>query len=297
MARRGKEGFLQYLEAAESQGWDSVWFTDRIVGPAWVIDPLVAMAMTAACTERLRFGTGVLLMSMRSPVATARALAAIDALSGGRLVVGVGVGQESPLEYEAMGVNKQERGRRLNEAIRVMRRLWTEERVTYHGQYLQINGAGIAPMPVQRPIPIWIGGRGEAALRRAGYLGDGWLPTQVTPHDVAKGIQQIQQHAAEVGRQIPDDHYGVQLGCYVVEDGAVPMEKVAPYLVMRRQDVGLEEVHLLGTPDQVMARIREFVDAGATKFVFNPACAPEEMIEQMELQAETVVKAFHGVRV
>jgi len=296
MARQGLEHFHQYLEAAESQGWDSVWFSDRLIGPVWTIDPIVAMAITASRTRRLRFGAGVLLMSMRSPVAVARSLATIDALSGGRLIAGVGVGQESLLEYEAMGVEKRERGQRLDEAIRVMRRLWTEEKVTYQGRYLRIADTGLAPMPAQRPIPIWVGGRTEAALRRTGYLGDGWLPTQVTPEDVARGIQRIQHYAAEAGREVPNDHFGVNIQCYVVESGPVPMERIAPHLLLRRQDVPPEQVALLGTPDQVAARIRDFVDAGATKFVFGPACGPDEVLTQMELQAESVVKVFHGAR-
>ncbi len=297
MAKQGLDRFFQYLDAAESQGWDSVWFSDRLIGPVWSMDPVVAMAMTAARTERLRFGAAVLLMSMRSPVATARAMATIDALSGGRLVVGVGVGQESPVEYDAMGVNKQERGRRLDEAIRVMRLLWTEELVTYQGRYVKLNNGGISPMPVQRPIPIWIGGRTAAALRRTGRLGDGWLPTQVTPEDVALGIRHIQECAAEAGRQVPEDHFGVNIRCYVVERGPVPMERVLPHLLLRRQDVPPERLCLLGTVDQVQARLQEYVKAGATKFVLGTACDPDETLEQMELQAEALVKPFHGAPV
>ena len=224
---------------------------------------------------------------------TARALASIDSLSGGRLVVGVGVGHEGTLEYVAMGVRKSDRGRRLNEAIRVMRMLWTQEKVTYDGEFLRITGGALNPKPVQQPIPIWIGGRTEAALRRTGYLGDGWLPAQVTPEDAAEGIRRVQQYAAEAGRQVPADHFGVNLGCYMVERGPVPMEKVSQYLLQRRHDVPLDQVHLIGTPDQVEARVREYVDAGITKFVFGPACGPDEMLQQMQLQAETVVKTFH----
>ena len=149
------------------------------------------------------------------------------------------------------------------------------------------------PSPVQGNLPIWIGGRTQAAIRRTGRLGDGWLPTQVTPEDVAASIPQIQQYAAEAGRQVPDDHFGLQINCYVVERGPAPMEKVRPYLVLRRQDVSPEALHLVGTPDQVIARLREFIDAGATKFVFGPACSTEELPTQLALQSELVLKAFH----
>ena len=297
MAREGRDSFFQYLDAAENNGWDSVWFSDRIAEPAWVMDPIVGMAMGVARTKRLQFGTSVLIMSMRSPVTTARALAAIDAMAGGRLVAGVGVGRESDMEYDAMGVEKTDRGRRLNEAIRVMRLLWTQDTVDYEGQFLKLRGASIMPKPVRNPIPIWIGGRSEAALRRTGHLGDGWLPVQLTPEEAAKDIARIKEYATEAGRTIDDDHFGVQLGSYVVERGQVDLEKIGQRLLRRRQDVSLEQLNLLGTADQVLARMREYIDAGITKFVFNPACGPEEVLEQMEIQAELVVKEHHAAKV
>jgi probable F420-dependent oxidoreductase len=297
MAREGRDSFFDYLDAAEDNGWDSVWFSDRIAEPAWVMDPIVGMAMGVARTKRLQFGTSVLIMSMRSPVTTARALAAIDSMAGGRLVAGVGVGREAEMEYEAMGVEKTDRGRRLNEAIRVMRLLWTQDTVDYDGQFLKLKGASIMPKPVRNPLPIWIGGRSEAALRRTGQLGDGWLPVQLTPEEVAKGIARIKEYAVEAGRTIDDDHFGLQLGSYVVESGSLDMEKVGQRLLRRRQDVGFEQLNLLGTANQVLARMREYIDAGISKFVFNPACGPEEMLAQMEIQMELVVKEHHPVRV
>lgn len=293
MAREGRESFLRYIDAAEELGWDSVWFSDRIVGSAWRIDPIAGMAMVAGRTETLKFGTGVLLMSMRSPVTAARELASIDLLSNGRLVLGVGVGQESPIEYEAMGVRKSDRGRRLDEAIIVMRRLWTEDRVVYESPFLKLADVGIAVRPKQANIPIWIGSRSEAGLRRTGRLGDGWLPTQLTPDEVAAGIARIKEHAAEAGRAIPDDHYGLQISSYLVERGSVPDYVKERHLLNRRPGVAPERINLLGTPDEVMARVREYVDAGATKFVFNPACGADEMLDQMRLQAEAIVQPFH----
>ena len=293
MAREGREAFLRYVDAAEELGWDSVWFSDRIVGPAWRMDPIAGMAIVTGRTETLKFGTGVLLMSMRSPVTAARELATIDLLSNGRLVLGVGVGQESLAEYEAMGVRKRDRGRRLDEAIVLMRRLWTEERVTYESEFLRLTDATIGVRPKQANVPIWIGSRSEAGLRRTGRLGDGWLPTQMTPEEVASGIARIQEYAAEAGRSIEDDHFGLQISSYMVESGSVPDYIRERYLLQRRSDVPPEQLNLLGTPEQIMARLREYIDAGASKFVFNPACGADEMLEQMRLQAEAIVQPFH----
>ncbi len=293
MARQGRDTFLRYLDTLEEQGWDSLWFSDRIVGGAWRMDPIAGMAMVAARTEKLKFGTGVLLMSMRNPVLTARELATVDLLSNGRLVVGVGVGQESPLEYEAMGVRKRDRGKRLDEAIVLMRRLWTEDKLTYESEFLKINDAGIGIKPKNPNIPIWIGSRSEPGLRRTGRLADGWLPTQLTPEEVAQGIAKIQAAASEAGREIPDDHFGLQVSTYLVERGEVPSYVKENSLLRRRVDVPPEAINLIGTPDQVMSKIREFIDAGATKFVFNPVCGPDEMWDQLRLQAEHIVQPFH----
>ena len=293
MAREGRESFLAYVDAAEEQGWDSVWFSDRIVGSAWRMDPLAGMAIVTGRTEKLKFGTGVLLMSVRSPVATAREVATIDLLSNGRLVLGVGVGQESPAEYEAMGVRKRDRGKRLDEAIMVMRRLWSEERVTYESEFLKLTDASIGVRPKQANVPIWIGSRSEAGLRRTGRVGDGWLPTQLTPDEVSAGIARINAYAAEAGREIPDDHFGLQISSYMVEQGTVPDHVKERFLLQRRADVTPEQINLLGTQDEIMARLREYIDAGATKFVFNPACGADEMLEQMRLQAEAIVQPFH----
>ena len=297
MAREGREAFLQYVDTAEELGWDSVWFSDRIVGAAWRMDPIAGMAIVTGRTEKLKFGTGVLLMSMRSPVTAARELATIDLLSNGRLVLGVGVGQESPAEYEAMGVRKRDRGRRLDEAIVLMRRLWTEERVTYESEFVKLTDAAISVRPKQANVPIWIGSRSEAGLRRTGRLGDGWLPTQMTPEEVAAGIARIQEYAAEAGRQIEEDHFGLQISSYIVESGSVPSHIRERYLLQRRSDEPPERLNLLGTQEQIMARLREYIDAGASKFVFNPACGADEMLDQMRLQAEAIVQPFHQKRV
>ena len=293
VAREGRDAFLRFIDTLEEQGWDSLWFSDRIVGPAWRMDPIAGMAIIAGRTERLKFGTSVLIMSVRSPVTTARQLATIDMLAPGRLVVGVGVGQESAVEYEAMGVRKRDRGKRLDEAITIMRRLWTEDKVTYESEFIKLTDASIQVKPSRSDLPVWIGSRAEPGLRRTGYLGDGWLPTQVTPEEVASGIERINAYATEAGRSIAPDHFGLQVSCYVVEHGTVPDYIREKYLLQRRTDVTQEQINLLGTPDQVMARMREYIDAGATKFVFNPACGMDEMDEQLQLVAETVVQPFH----
>jgi probable F420-dependent oxidoreductase len=292
-ARDGRETFLRYLDTLEELDWDSVWFSDRIVGPAYRIDPLIGMALTAGRTEKLKFGTSVLIMSVRSPVTTARALATIDMLAPGRLVVGVGVGQESPVEYEAMGVRKRDRGKRLDEAIVLMQRFWSEDKITYESDFIKLTDASIGVKPTRPNLPLWIGSRAEAGLRRTGYLGTGWLPTQILPDEIRAGIKRINEYATEAGRAIPDDHFGLQVSSYVVENGKIPDYIKEKYLLQRRADVTPEQINLIGTPDEIIERMKDYITAGATKFVFNPACGPDELFEQLELQGRLIVQPFH----
>ncbi len=295
MARDGRESFMRYVELCEQIGWDSLWFSDRIVGSPWRLDPIAGMALVAARTDRLKFGSSVLIMSVRSPVTTARSLASIDMMSNGRLVVGVGVGQESPVEYEAMGVRKAERGRRLDEAIGLMRRLWTEEKVTYRSEFVNLTDTGLGGIrPFGSQIPIWIGSRSEAGLRRTGRLGDGWLPTQVTTDELAYGVNRIKQYASEAGREIPEDHFGLQISCYVSEDDLVPDRIKDQYLLQRRTDVDASGLNLLGSPERIISRLQDYIKAGATKFVLNPACGAAELESQLRMQAELIVQPFHS---
>ncbi|MCH2531926.1 MAG: TIGR03619 family F420-dependent LLM class oxidoreductase [Dehalococcoidia bacterium] len=293
VAKEGRDAFLSYVDEAEAQGWDSIWFSDRIVGPTLRIDPIVGMSMISGRTNKLKFGTGVLLMSVRSPVTMARELATLDNLSNGRLVVGVGVGQEALAEYEAMGVRKQDRGRRLDEAIQVMRELWAKDTVTYESEFLKLDNASIGIHPFQQNLPIWIGSRSEAGLRRTGRLGDGWLPTQLTPAEFRVGVSKINLYANEAGRTIPQDHFGLQISCYISKTGHVPDLIKEKFLLKRRTDVPLEDLNLLGTSSQVMDRLKQYIEAGATKFVFNPACGFDEIHDQMALLSEYIVNPFH----
>jgi probable F420-dependent oxidoreductase len=147
--------------------------------------------------------TGVLVLPQRQAVLVAKQAAEVDILSGGRLRLGVGVGW-IPTEFAALGADYGNRGARSEEQIAVLRALWTEPVVTFEGRWHRIEASGISPLPVQRPIPIWIGGMAEAALRRAGRLGDGWFPLDIPPDDTARGmIERLRAYAAEAGRS-PD---------------------------------------------------------------------------------------------
>lgn len=177
-----------FAQAAEALGYAYLLAYDHVLGadparrPGWqgydvedmFHEPLVLFGYLAACTKRLGLTTGILIAPQRQTALVAKQAAEVDVLSGGRLRLGLGLGW-NPVEYEALGMDFRTRGARLEEQVEVLRLLWTRESVTFHGRWHQIEDAGINPLPVQRPIPVWMGGTSDAALRRSARTADGWL--------------------------------------------------------------------------------------------------------------------------
>ena len=215
-----------YIQAAEDLGYSHVRILDHVLGavPAkhpqvpqfpythesYIHEPFTLMAYLAAVTSRIGLTTGILILPQRQTALVAKQAAEVDLLSGGRLRLGIGVGW-NPVEYEALGVDFASRGRRCEEQIEVLRRLWTEEVIDYHGQYHDITHAGINPLPVQRPIPIWIGaGRSaaptppNAAVRRIGRLADGYFPMFAPDAGGQAILNRIRRQAELAGRDPAD---------------------------------------------------------------------------------------------
>jgi probable F420-dependent oxidoreductase len=215
-------GLRDFVQAAEDLGYAHIRLLDHVLGAdpqfhpevpefpythkSYLHEPLTLMGYLAAITNRLQLVTGILILPQRQTALVAKQAAEVDVLSGGRLRLGIGVGW-NPVEYEALGEDFHNRGRRCDEQIAVLRALWTQEVVNFKGQWHQITHAGLNPLPIQRPIPIWIGaGRSahpippEAALRRIGRLADGWFP-MFSPGDAGReAIARVHGHASEAGR-------------------------------------------------------------------------------------------------
>src|SRR5438876_788952 len=199
----GRDLFWRVIETCERTEIDSIWFSDRLSSPIPVLEPIIAMAAVAARTQRPKFGPSVLVAPFRAPVLAARQLAMLDYLSGGRALPAVGIGVEQEREFRAAGVPFKERGRRTDEAIRIMRRCWAEDEVTHEGEFWKLERVTVLPKPVQQPMPLWIGGNSEAAMRRAGRLGDGWIPSFITPEQFRAGVEKTCAFAAEARRDGP----------------------------------------------------------------------------------------------
>jgi probable F420-dependent oxidoreductase len=252
-------------QAAEELGYDSIWAGDHISYRNPLLDVVVALATFAAVTERITLGAGIVLLPLRHPSVVAKEFASLDYLSGGRVILGVGVGGEGEKDFEAVGVDPRERGARTSESMRALRELFGPPPAAFSGRYFSFAGIEIAPGPT-RPggPPLWVGGRSEAALRRAATLGDGWIPIWVSAERFGQGLEQLPGHVVPA----------VTLPAHVGE-------KRTLYEHLQRRYAGDFSEHVVdrycvaGTPEECAARVREYVDAGARHVVFN-LCEPED---------------------
>jgi probable F420-dependent oxidoreductase len=278
------DSVLKLAEKAEALRYASLFVTDHVVLPGSAarstypysstgqfpgggrqdyLEPLAMLGHLAHATRRIRLGTSVLVIPYRHPLVVAKMLATIDLLSKGRVILGAGTGWLRE-EFEALAAPPfEERGRVTDEYLTLMRRAWTTDPVSFDGRYVRVHDVHALPKPAQRGgIPIWVGGHSDAAVRRAGTLGDAWHPiglrppAVLLPDEYATRAKQVRAHAQAAGR----------------DPGAVTLTFRAPMEVRSRRDKapGGERPLFQGTADEVIADIRRYHAAGVTHFVFDP---------------------------
>jgi probable F420-dependent oxidoreductase len=275
------EDFPRLVDDLERLGFDSLWLPERMLnGP---FDPFVGLAHAAARTERLKLGAYVIVPG-RNPVRLARALANLDRLSGGRLLLIMVLGQPDAPEVTAQHVQKSERGALLDEVIPLLRRLWSGDVVDHDGPHYQLRGARVSPTPVQVPLDMWLGGQLPSALRRAGRLGDGWIPGLLTPKEAAEKRGRIEAAAAEAGRTIDPEHFGVNL---TYSHGPLPAAAVEQ---LRRRRPDLDPVGLVPQNRTALhARVDEWLTCGFSKFILRPAVPPTDWTAELETLAANIL--------
>lgn len=261
--------FGDLVDALEDLRFDSLWLSERLTGHA--PDPMIALAVAAGRTRRLKLGTGVLVVPGRNPVVLAKEMASLDRLSDGRFLPAVGLGAPVPAEHRAFGVDPKERAAWFDEALALMRRLWTEDAVTHDGDRFKVEGVTLRPKPVQDPIEVWLGGRAPSELRRAGRVGDGWLASFATVADVEAGWATVNAAADAAGRIVDPEHLGVLI---VYRDGPID-ERTAAGLAALRPDLDPDAVIPAGF-DGLRRRIEEMTAVGASKFVALPLQEPDD---------------------
>jgi len=259
--------FAGLIDTLEALHFDSLWLSERATGPT--LDPLIALSVAAGRTTKLKLGTSVQVLPGRNPVLLAKEWATLDVLSGGRALPAFGLGVVDPVEQQAFGVAREERASRFDEALGLVRRLWTEDTIDHDGAWFHYDGVGIGLRPVQQPPDVWLGGRAPGELRRVGRLADGWLPSFSTPAEVAAGQQVVLEAAAAAGRAIDTEHWGALVAYSSTEIPPAVLEVVSKRLS------GVNAAEVVPVGHEALRRVlEEFIAVGFSKLVPVPFGAP-----------------------
>jgi probable F420-dependent oxidoreductase len=274
-----------YLARAEQLGFDSAWTMEQVFGTVPHLEPVATLSYAAACTQRLRLGCAVFVTPLRNPVHLAKSLSTLDQLSRGRLDVGIGTGGRSR-EFAAFGVDPHTYVARFAEGLRVMKALWTQERVHLDGRFWQLDGAAMEPKPVQRPHPpIWFGAGAPASLHRAVRLGDGYIGAgSSTTAQFAENVRILREALAKQGRDPAT--FPIAKRVYVAVDDDTDRARRAIAAELDRYygyggRHGLAPVAVAGTPDECVAGLRAVVAAGAGMILLNPLVDHAAQLERL----------------
>ncbi len=264
-------GLQTFLGRAEALGYHSVWAQEQILGAAGSLEPVTLLAYAAALTRRVRLGVAVFLTPLRSPVQLAKSLGSVDQLSGGRLIVGVGLGGRTDI-YPAFGISAERRVRRFTEGLQVMKRLWTEERVTHKGDFWTLDNVAMAPKPVQKPHPpIWFGARHPDAVRRAVAHGDGFIGAgSSSTADFTQHVAVVRQALAEAKRDPASFALGKRVYLAVDPDKARAMARLREWFGWYYGNAGMaDQVAVVGGAEECAAGLRTIRAAGAELLLLN----------------------------
>ncbi|EFC84995.1 LLM class flavin-dependent oxidoreductase [Parafrankia sp. EUN1f] len=267
-------GDLKRAAQLEELGVDSLWTGGHIASRNPSPEAMMNLARLSAVTDRVRLGTSILLLPLYPPAIIAKQVADLDRSTGGRLVLGVGVGGEYPQEFRACQVPIHERGRRLDEAIPLLRRLWTAQEISHDGPFYAMRDVKVHPAPAQSGGPsIVVAGRKLPAMRRAALIGDGWMPYLYSPRRYAASVETIRTVAAEIDRDLRGFEWYAFVFVNVDSDGRRAREEAARTIGGNyNQDVHamIDSVAAVGTPAEVIRKLRDFVAAGVRHFIFTP---------------------------
>ncbi|MGB3674206.1 MAG: TIGR03619 family F420-dependent LLM class oxidoreductase [Candidatus Nanopelagicales bacterium] len=277
----GRSDLAEVTDSLEHLGFDSLWASEVLGSHA--PDPVAALAFAAARTSRIKLGTSVMVAPGRSPAQLAKQAATLDVLSDGRFFPVLGLGTSDPDALSALGVERADRGPMTDEMIPLLRRIWADDQVDHAGRFYQLDRYRPHLHPVRRSLPIWLGGRSDAELRRVGAMSDGWLASFAAPDEVERSIGIIRAAAAEADRSIEGDHYGV-LMMYSLGPADAATEE---FMRWRRPDRSAADVFPEGA-QAVVDLLGRFAAAGATKFILVPSARPADWTEHLTELADVV---------
>jgi probable F420-dependent oxidoreductase len=275
--------FRTFLRRAEELGFESGWTQEQVLGPSSQLSALETMTYAAACTERLRVGCAVFVTTLHSPAHLAKSLASLDQLSGGRVEVGVGSGGRRA--FAAFRVDPQRYIAQYTEGLALMKALWTEDAVTFEGDFWQVDNARMQPKPFQKPHPpIWMGGGAEAALRRAVRLGTGFFGAGSAPTTAfAEQVRTLRQLLADRGRDAATFPIAKRIYTLIDDDADRARTRMNDALasIYGGRIEAIEAAAVAGTPADLVRGVQEVIDAGAELVLFTQVGDPAEQMERL----------------
>jgi probable F420-dependent oxidoreductase len=278
----GPHAMVSIGHAVAEHGFDSVWLPEVLSRPG--PDPLVGLAWLSGACPGLKIGTTMLLPG-RNLIWLAKAIGTLDQLSGGRFLLTFVPGLSIGGERSAVGIAPSERGALMDEALPVLRRLWAGESVSHEGPSGSFTDVAVSPRPVQDPFDVWLGGSAQAALERCGRLGDGWIPSLCTPREADEGKRVIHQVAADHGRSISPEHFGVSIP-YAPGGTDLGSDAISS-LAARARGRPLDQLLPVGL-DALRGLLESFLEAGFSKFILRPLAAPADWRSELEALAAGV---------
>jgi len=289
---------VQVAEKAEEWGLDSFWLSDHLLAPSPELDVVATLALLASHTSRIKLGPSVFLLNLRHPLVAAKSFATLDYLSHGRMVMAVGTGANLA-DYGACGIPTEGRGRRLDEGIIILRKVWTEAKTSFHGKFFDFDNVTIEPRPEPRAhndsgtIDIWVGGRSDAALKRTARFADGYFASFQTPHEFASSMATVRSYAEQFGRANARIESGLILLCRLAASRERAIEDMRPVVTAlgRGSDMFVQRT-LYGSPADIIERLQDYVALGLDKFVLWPVAEPGAWAEQIELIGREVATHY-----
>jgi probable F420-dependent oxidoreductase len=281
-----KNAILKIARAAEELGFESLWVSDHIVIPEshrgfgdMFYEPLTTLTYIGACTSRIRLGTSVIILPYRNPVVLAKTISTLDVLSGGRVILGVGVGWLKD-EFNALGIPYEERGPITDECIEILKALWTREKPSFKGSYYKFSEIKFLPRPIQKPYPpILVGGNSRRAIERAVDAGDGWHSVGLTPEEIREKVEFVNQLLSEKGKE--------------TSDFVISLRKNLQIKGISEKKAEDKEI-LRGTPDKISEGIERYKESGVSHIVFQVLSGTlEGVVETMELFSRDIRPALN----
>ena len=296
----------EFARRAEAMGFQRVSMGEHVMDgnpPRPTLLNVPAMAAAAGATSSLRVMTGIVIAPLYHPVLLSKLVTSLDQVSNGRLDFGIGIsGQRgTKVEFDALGIPTRTRGRRTNEMLEIMRRLWTEEHVDHHGDFFDFQDVTLLPQPVQKPYPpVWVSGRSEAAMRRAALLGEGWYPYLFSVRRLKASNDMVRQFAAEANRDLDGFHWGLNQPTAISQDrdealGLAISNVGERYVTPERSAADIARALCIsGTPDDCAKAVEQRIEAGVEHLNLGfLASDPDRLYRQMELFAQHVMPRFN----